>query len=177
MGRFACDFGTTNTVLCLWDEASEEGCPVGLPGISRLTLSEPERVPVIPSLIHYTPDERQWIGQKVVTQNRCDSAETFKWMKSGVSSRNSARRRVHGREITAQDAAGDYLRSVLTMAQAEFDLDDEEVAFTVPVESYEHYADWLGTVAADDVQAAGRLGDRADPGGDEDVFAHGLLWG
>ncbi len=148
MPHLACDFGTTNTVLALWDEASAEGIPARLPGLNRLLESGAEEIPVTPTLIHYTANGREWLGQQVHEQRVYDSPTTFKWMKSAICQRNPARRDVHDRRISAAEAAADFLRSVLTLAAAEFEIGDEEIAFTVPVEAYEHYTNWIGDVAA-----------------------------
>src|SRR5207248_2575980 len=55
--------------------------------------------------------------------------------------------RLDGREVSHFDAGRDFLTAVLALAAAELDLRDEEVALAVPVEAYEHYEDWLGSVA------------------------------
>ncbi len=52
-GRLAVDFGTSNTVLAVWDESRREGVPLELPEYSRFFVHGGEPVPVIPYLIHY----------------------------------------------------------------------------------------------------------------------------
>jgi len=146
-GRLAIDFGTSNTVIAVWDEARQEGVPMYLPDYSRFYQHGDEQVPVIPSLIHYTPDQRRWIGAQVLNQNLYHSQQTFRWMKRYISNRSPGKVRLDGQEISHFDAGRDFLSTVLTFAAAELNLRDEEIALTVPVESFEHYADWLTGVA------------------------------
>lgn len=149
MGRLGIDFGTTNTVFAVWDEASSDANPLTLPGYVRTMEVAGGKTPVIPSLIHYAEGGQQWIGQQVHEQRVYDARETFKWMKTAICNRNPSQRRVNGRQITNADAARDFLAPLLTVAMAELDLGDEEIAVTVPVESYEDYIDWVGTVASE----------------------------
>src|SRR6266404_3183650 len=101
MGRLAIDFGTSNTVIGVWDEARKEGVPLRLQDLSRLFSFGAEAVPVVPSLIHYAPGNVRWLGEQVHAQRVYDSNDTFKWMKSAIRNRNPSIRRLHGRKITA----------------------------------------------------------------------------
>lgn len=55
-------------------------------------------------------------------------------------------RQVDGRPITFSEAGAGFLARVLDYASSAIGLGEEEVAFTVPVEAYEHYQDWLTRV-------------------------------
>ncbi len=148
-GRIAIDFGTSNTVLAVWDEGRREGVPFALPDYARPLPSKTGEVPVVPSLIHYAEDRRKWIGGQVLRENLYHSHRTFRWMKRYVASRSPTRRRLDGRDVSPFDAGRDFLSAVLTVASSEMNLGDEEIALTVPVERYEHYQDWLtGVVTA-----------------------------
>lgn len=146
-GRLAVDFGTSNTVVAVWDEARKEGVPLHVPDYGRFYRHGNEQVSVVPSLIHYAADRRQWIGNQVLQQNLYESARTFRWMKRYIAHRSPAKVRLDGREISHFDAGRDFLSVVLTFAAAELNLGDEEVALTVPVEAFEHYEDWLADAA------------------------------
>ncbi len=151
-GRLAVDFGTSNTVLAVWDDVRQEGQTLTLRDFARsvnylVSDEASERISVIPSLIHYATDGREWVGQQVVKQNLTQALGTFRWMKRYISNRTPRKEKVHGREISPDQAGQDFLANVLKAAVAELDLNDEEVAFTVPVEAFEHYENWLTTVA------------------------------
>lgn len=142
------DFGTSNTVLALWDEVRKEGVPLELREYSRYFVHGGEPVPVIPSLIHYGAGEERWIGDQVLKRNLYDSPRTFRWMKRYIANRSPIRVRVGDREITPFEAGKDFLFAVLAFAREEAGLEEgEEVVFTLPVESFEHFEDWLIRVA------------------------------
>lgn len=146
-GRLAIDFGTSNTVVAIWDEAREEGVSLHIPDISQPMQYEKETIWVIPSLINYSPEGKRWLGQQVMERNLCDSNRTFKWMKRYIAMRNPARLFVDEKSISYFEAGQAFLQSILLFAAGEIRFEDEEVAFTVPVEAFEHYENWLARVA------------------------------
>ena len=87
-GRLAVDFGTSNTVVAVWDEARQEGVPLHVPDYGRLYQQGDEQISVVPSVIHYAPDQRRWIGNQVIQQNLYHSPRTFRWMKRYISNRS-----------------------------------------------------------------------------------------
>ena len=150
-GRLALDFGTSNTVIALWDELKKEAFPLHLPDLCRYYQQGDEQISVIPSLIHYAEDNRRWIGNQVIQRGLYQSERTFRWMKRYISHRSPVKFNVDGKELSHQGAGRDFLSSVLLFASQEFDIHDEEIALTIPVEAYEHYEDWLTSV----VESAG----------------------
>lgn len=75
------------------------------------------------------------------------SDRTFRWMKRYVSNRSPVQRRLDGKQISHFDVGKDFLSTVLPFAASKLNLGDEEVAFTVSVEAFEHYENWLTDVA------------------------------
>ncbi|MFN9175521.1 MAG: Hsp70 family protein [Synechocystis sp.] len=151
-GKLAIDFGTSNTVLARWDQATETGIPFHIPDYGHQLNPGQDPVSVIPSLIHYTNDKRQWIGHQVLANSLQKSDRTFRWMKRYIGSRNGIKRRFGDRQVSHFDAGKDFLSTVLLFAASDLNLDPtDEVAFTIPVEAFEHYEAWLTDVA----QAAG----------------------
>lgn len=150
-GRLAIDFGTSNTIVTVWDTATETGKPLFIPDYSFFYDQGHEKIPIIPSLIHYTNDHRQWLGQQVIAQNLHTSQGTFRWMKRYIGHRSRMKRRISDRQISHFDAGKDFLSTILLFAASErnLDLSNEEIAFTIPVEAFEHYENWLGEVAFD----------------------------
>jgi molecular chaperone DnaK (HSP70) len=146
-GRLAIDFGTSNTVIAVWDEARREGIPFHMPDYGRCSSFNQEQVSVIPSLIHYAADQRRWIGNQVLVQNLDESSRTFRWMKRYIAHRNPGKIRLDGREITHFQAGSDFLSTVLLFAVEELAASEEEIALTLPVEAFEHYENWLAEVA------------------------------
>lgn len=145
-GRLAIDFGTSNTVIAYWDDSEKAGNLLHIPEVGYVYPGLDS--PVVPSLIHYAEQRRQWIGGQVLSRNLYDSPRTFRWMKRYISNRSPAKVRVDDREISHFDAGRDFLLQILALARSELNFrDDEEIALTVPVESYEHYENWLIDVA------------------------------
>ena len=146
-GRLAIDFGTSNTVVAMWDEARQEGISLHVPDYGRYFQQGDEQISVVPSLIHYTADRRRWLGNQVLEHKLYHSERTFRWMKRYIGNRSPVKMRLDGREISHQEAGRDFLSSVLLFAAEELNIGDEEVALTVPVEAFEHYENWLTEVA------------------------------
>ncbi len=146
-GRLAIDFGTSNTRVALWDEVLEEAGTLAVPDVSVTARYEgPEgktiEVPYVPSLISYA-GKRLWIGKQVGDKGLLEAGTTFRWMKRYISNRLEIPRKVDGRSVKISEAGSEFLSRVLVYTTEAIDLGDEEVAFTVPVESFEHYQDWL----------------------------------
>src|SRR5205085_5326304 len=127
-GRLAVDFGTSNTVVALWDEVAREGRPLQVPDYAHQFVHNDELVPVIPSLIHYADGDRLLVGDQVRRANVTQAPGTFKWMKRYIAHRSPVRTRVNGHDISYFDAGRDFLTAILTFASVEADIGDEEIA-------------------------------------------------
>lgn len=146
-GRMAVDFGTSNTVVTLWNETAREGRPLHIPDFGRQQQQGGETISVVPSLIHYADDNRRWIGNQVLQKGLYHSNHTFRWMKRYISNRSPYRVRWDGKDITPFTAGQDFLSTVLLIAGQEIGIGEEEIGLSAPVEAYEHYENWLATVA------------------------------
>ena len=142
-GRLAIDFGTSTTLLAMWDDAQRQARILPAPEYGRLYAAPGGDVSAIPSLIHYAADRRQWVGEQVAQLGLSESARTFRWMKRYIANRSPVTRRIDDRDISHAQAGADFLGSVLVYAAGELGLRDEEIALTVPVEAFEHYENWL----------------------------------
>lgn len=160
-GRLGIDFGTSNTVIAVWDEVRREGVPLHVPDFGRKNLSqsigqtaEPSHdlpVSIIPTVIHYAEDGRRWIGEQVREKNLLSSSRTFSLIKRYIANRSPVTRRLGDKNVSHFDAGKDFLSAVILFAAEELNLQSEEVALTAPVEAFEHYVEWLTGV----VEAAG----------------------
>lgn len=145
-GRLGIDFGTSNTVLALWDATQSQGMPLHIPEYSLTYHQSGSPVHIIPSLVHYTADHRIWIGNQVLQRDLQNSPHTMRWMKRYISHRSPIKVNLHGREVTPYTAGEDFLNAVLVFAAQEIDLANEEIGLSVPVEAFEHYENWLASV-------------------------------
>ncbi len=146
-GRLAIDFGTSNTVVAVWDETRQEGVPLHIPDYGYFHQRGDEQFSVVPTLIHYAENRSRWIGGQIIQQDLYDSNRTFRWMKRYISNRSPISQNLNGKKISYYDAGKDFLSAVLLFAAEELNLQDEEIALTVPVESFEHYENWLADVS------------------------------
>jgi len=146
-GRFAIDFGTSNTILALWDESLQEARSYHLAEFGKLIGQASESVSIIPSLIHYSPNGQKWIGQQIHEKNLYSSPFTMRWMKRYISTRSPLKVSNGQQEITPSLAGQDFVGTILGFAFQELNIHDEEIAFTVPVESFEYYEDWLSKIS------------------------------
>ena len=147
-GRLGIDFGTSNTVLALWDSKSQQGQPLHIPEYGQSWNQDGETISVIPSLVNYSPDGRIWIGEQVLRRDLIQSPRTFRWIKRYISQRSPYHIRIDEREVTPYQAGQDFLTAVFASAMAEIDFNEEEIALSVPVEAFEHYEDWLTSIAS-----------------------------
>lgn len=141
------DFGTSNTLIAGWDENSQQVSLIKIPDYCRLFSQNGEQIPLIPSLIHYSPEGHLWIGNQILQQGLGDSRRTMRWMKQYILSRSPIRIRLDERETTPSKAAQDFLTTIFTMLREEQAISPARVAFSAPVESFEFYTNWLNTLA------------------------------
>lgn len=146
-GRLAVDFGTSNTVVTLWNEATREGSSLPICNYARVQDNGPDKTFVIPSLVHFSEDHKTYFGDQIHQMNLYHSPRTFQWMKRYISHRSPVERMIDGRRINYLDAGTAFLTEILSQSCLAAGLTDEEVALTVPVEAFEDYANWLVRVA------------------------------
>ena len=134
--KAAIDFGNSNTVAAVWNERTR--CP------EVLTLPEYSSPGsfLIPSTISYEPDGRFYIGEQIPLRSSAEG-KIFRWMKRYISLRSPYALRVGECRIDAYRAAKDYLGTVIRTAFPESENQPDEIYLSVPVESFEHYSEWL----------------------------------
>ncbi|HEV3117525.1 MAG TPA: hypothetical protein VGY58_10750, partial [Gemmataceae bacterium] len=113
-GRVGIDFGTSNTVVAVWDENRQEGVPLHIPDYGKQVHyrhgdKAVEEISVVPSLIHYAADNRRWLGKQVQARNLYESPRTFRWMKRYIARRSPVKVNLVGREISHLQAGRDFL--------------------------------------------------------------------
>ncbi|MEM8611987.1 MAG: Hsp70 family protein [Cyanobacteria bacterium P01_H01_bin.105] len=140
----AIDFGTSNTVLCRWNAATQSPEVLGLDAVAQRTLGPA----VVPSLLYVENAqlERVIVGQPVRDRGLDQSERCFKNFKRGIgTSIQGFMPTLDDRTLSFEQVGEWFLTQVIAqLKQQEADLD--EVVLTVPVDSFETYRSWLGTL-------------------------------
>ena len=134
----AIDFGTSNTVLCRWNAATETAEVLRLDAVGASD--------VVPSLL-YVEDaqlDRVLIGQPVRDRGLDRSDRCFKNFKRGIgTAQQGFLPDLDGRILSFEQVGDWFLTQVIgQLKQQEDSLD--EIVLTVPVDSFETYRRWLG---------------------------------
>ncbi|WP_413163401.1 Hsp70 family protein [Capilliphycus salinus ALCB114379] len=143
----AIDFGTSNTVVSRWNPATQQPETLKLPGLSWIS---PQNPPLIPSLV-YVQDattDRVVLGQQVRDQGYDVSSDRrfFRNFKRGIGSDiQGFLPELDGQAITFE-RVGEWFLTQVVEAVREVPLPVDSLVFTVPVDSFEAYRHWLGSV-------------------------------
>ena len=152
MSEVAVDFGTSNTVLARFNESTGRAETLRIPEIGlemryRLAPAEPEHaVWVTPSVIHYAAGETL-IGNQVMARGLAEHPDTMRWMKRSIAQGNNKRKKTAQGHKSAAEAGEEFLRLVLNYASDQISFENDTFTFTVPVEAFETFQDWIWRLA------------------------------
>ena len=148
--QIAIDFGTSNTIVAFWDGSTKDVILHEVADVTRPFYYQQDgysfRIPCIPSLIYYQNRNTTFVGEQVVARMLENQQGAFRWMKAYIQSgRKIDYPLSDGSTVNFFIAARDFLEKILLFAgeSGRVDLGNAEVAFTVPVESFEDYTNWL----------------------------------
>lgn len=142
---YAIDFGTTNTVITRWNEATQQGEIIDLPPFSHLQGNNP---PLIPSLIYVenAASGQVAIAKQVLDQGRDNSTDTrfFKNFKRGIgASVQGFLPQLDGCDLSLEKLGQWYLQGLIKGLGEQEGETPKSLALTVPVDSFESYRHWL----------------------------------
>ncbi len=141
---YAVDFGTSNTVVVRWNAVTQEAETLALPGLSQKLGDNP---PLIPSLI-YVEDATlsEVVAGQAVRDRGLDLSSNprfFRNFKRGIGAEiQGFLPDLDGRTVSFEQAGQWFLATVLQQLQATHN-DVDSIVFTVPVDSFEAYRNWL----------------------------------
>jgi len=149
--KVAIDFGTTNSVIAIWDAQCDQPQVISLSNFSTPTTDD--TMPLIPSLL-YVQDAKTaqvTLGQAVRDQQldfRPDN-RLFRNFKRGIVAMPSpAPRTIDGVQWADRDSGRSFVRNLL--AALPFPKSDiEQLVLTSPVASFEGYLTWLNELIDD----------------------------
>jgi molecular chaperone DnaK (HSP70) len=144
----AIDFGTSNTVIARWNPAIQQPETLKLPGLSAISAQNP---PLIPSLLYVeNADQSQVIlGQQVRDRgfDLSNDSRFFRNFKRGIgTSVQGFLPEIDGQIVTFEQVGQWFLEQIVDSIR-ELPLPVDSLVFTVPVDSFEAYRNWLGKVS------------------------------
>jgi molecular chaperone DnaK (HSP70) len=144
----AIDFGTSNTVVARWNPAQQQPETLKLPGLSTISAQNP---PLIPSLL-YVEDaaaSRVILGQQVRDKGLDLNADSrfFRNFKRGIGTSVQGFLPEIDGQIVTFERVGEWFLSQVVNSIRELPLPVDSLVFTVPVDSFEAYRNWLGKVS------------------------------
>ena len=141
----AIDFGTSNTVLCRWNAATQSAEVLTLEAVAQRSAASG-----VPSLVYVedAQQDRVLIGQPVRDRGLDQSSERcFKNFKRGIgTSIQGFMPDVDGRSLSFEQLGDWFLTQVMEQLQQQENDGLDEVVLTVPVDSFETYRSWLGAL-------------------------------
>lgn len=145
--EIAIDFGTSNTVVTRWNQATQQPETLNLP---NLAISLGQNPPLIPSLV-YVEDATQGkvVAGQAVRDRGLDLSNDlrfFRNFKRGIGSKiQGFLPDLDGQIITFEQVGSWFLSQTISQLQTS-GFDVKSLVFTVPVDSFEAYRHWLGQV-------------------------------
>lgn len=140
----AIDFGTSNTVLCRWNAVTQSAEVLTLEQVAQ-RASGPA---VVPSLLYVENAQQNQVlvGQPIRDRGLERSERCFKNFKRGIgTSIQGFMPDLDGCTLSFEQVGDWFLTQVIEQLSHQEDGLDELV-LTVPVDSFETYRNWLGTV-------------------------------
>lgn len=142
--KIAIDFGTTNTLVAEWVHSEQQA---KILRCKEISIAPGEQVPpLIPSCL-YIYDENKplfYVGNQVISKGVNNNTSTrYFWgfKRRIIATYKSYPRKINGCEFDDQKVAGLFLKRVIEYIP-EIDAQNDLI-FTLPVESFELYAKWI----------------------------------
>jgi molecular chaperone DnaK (HSP70) len=144
----AIDFGTSNTVVARWNPARQQPETLKLPGLSAISAQNP---PLIPSLLYVenAAENKVILGQQVRDKGLDLSTDSrfFRNFKRGIGTQiQGFMPELEGKIITFEQVGQWFIEQIVRSIRAQ-PLSVDSLVFTVPVDSFEAYRNWLGKVS------------------------------
>lgn len=147
---YAIDFGTSNTVITRWNEATESPETCKLPGLSAQQKGNP---PLIPSLLYVeaiaSPTHATTLAGQTVRDRGLDIAKDprfFRNFKRGIGTAvQGFMPELDGQILSFEQVGSWFVKQIVNQLKSQ-DPTLDSLVFTVPVDSFEAYRLWLGEV-------------------------------
>ena len=145
--KIAIDFGTSNTTIALWNETLEKEELMKIDGMARKYKNPSEHAApdmyCIPSIINFDGNNIL-AGQEVFDRGKEFSHATFRDIKRYIMKRKPLPRDVGGKKISFYDSGEYFLSEIISRANNILGDKIQEIIFTLPVDAFQHYQEWIG---------------------------------
>jgi len=143
----AIDFGTSNTCVTRWNPITAQPETLSIPGLSYQIGQNP---PLIPSLVYVenAAQEQVLVGQQVRDRgcDRKSDPRFFRSFKRGIGADiQGFLPEIDGQIITFEQVGTWFLNNLISQLEP-LQEKVESLVLTVPVDSFEAYRHWLGSV-------------------------------
>ncbi|MEM9163848.1 MAG: Hsp70 family protein, partial [Cyanobacteria bacterium P01_F01_bin.4] len=140
----AIDFGTSNTVLCRWNSATQSSEILTLEALAQ----RPPGPAIIPSLVHVenAQGDEVLIGQPVRDRGLDGSERCFKNFKRGIGTDIQGFMPELDECALSFEQIGEWFLTTVINQLKQQDGALDELVLTVPVDSFETYRSWLTTL-------------------------------
>ena len=148
---YAIDFGTSNTVVTRWNPVTQKPETINLPGIS---LQQGQNPPLIPSLLFVEDASLDKVAIGQVVRDRgldlTNNSRFFRSFKRGIGAEIQGFLPELDGKIVKFEQVGQWFLSAIIQQLLSSETAEksaiESLILTVPVDSFESYRHWLGSV-------------------------------
>ncbi|MFB2917209.1 Hsp70 family protein [Aerosakkonema funiforme] len=144
----AIDFGTSNTVVCTLDPATQTPRTLKFKAISRGFETPGGQVFVVPTLVYVQKENRLVFGEQVRSQRLAfnETERLFQAFKRDLAADfQPPPRQIDGNSYSAESVSELFIKEIWQQIEPE-KLQPKNVIFTVPVGAFERYLDWFRDV-------------------------------
>lgn len=143
----AIDFGTSNTCITRWNPVTAQPETLSIPGLSDRIGQNP---PLVPSLVYVenAPQGQVLVGQQVRDRgcDRKSDPRFFRSFKRGIGAEiQGFLPEIDGQIVSFEQVGTWFLTNLLSQLEP-LQEKVESLVLTVPVDSFEAYRHWLGSV-------------------------------
>lgn len=143
----AIDFGTSNTVIARWNPVTQQPETINIPSLSIQQSLNP---PLIPSLVYVEDAARKQVilGQQVRDRglDLKNDPRFFRSFKRGIGANIQGFLPELDEQTVTFEQVGQWFLTQVIEQLAPIEGGIESLILTVPVDSFEVYRHWLGTV-------------------------------
>ena len=145
--KIAIDFGTSNTTVAYWNETLSMAEIIEFDGISRKYRNPEKHDDIvtfcIPSVINFHK-KHILIGQEVFNKGKEMDKGTFKDIKRYIMKRKDLSRDTgKGKKVSFYEAGEAFLKEIILKTKNYLNNDIGEIVFTLPVDSFQYYQEWI----------------------------------